>query len=172
MSSNKLKKGGIIAEMIEKVQKSKGFVFTDYQGLTHHQLEAIKRGMKKLNAEYVATKNTLLLRALKEGNVQNELKLDGPTATLFAFDDVIEPIKELTKSIKALNLPVIKFGIVDGNLLDASQIDRLSKLPNLNTLRAQLLGQLNSPISGLHRALNWNLQNLVLTLNAIKEQKS
>ena len=182
ISKVRQKKEAIVAEVTAKVQKAKGFVFTNYQGLTHQQLEAIKRAMRKLDAEYVATKNTLLKRSLIEGfklslpkvdqSLAENLNFDGPTATLFIYNDPIEPIKELTKSIKAHNLPVVRIGIIDGQMLDASQIDRLSKLPGFNVLRAQLLGQLQSPISGLYRALNWNLQKLVLTLNAVKEKKN
>lgn len=173
VSSNKQKKQAIVAEVTAKVEKAKGMVFTDYQGLTHHQLEAIKRAMRKMDAEFVATKNTLLLRALKEGKakMKEEETFEGPTATLFIYNDVVEPIKELAKSIKAVQLPKIKFGIIEGNLVTANQVERLATLPPLNTLRAQLLGQLQSPIAGFHRALHWNLQKLVLTLNAVKEKK-
>lgn len=172
VSANKLKKQQIVSEILDKVQKAKGFVFTDYQGLTHQQLENIKKAMKVINAEYVATKNTLLKRALKEGDINLDQEFKGSTATLFIYDDVLNPIKELAKSIKTLNLPVIKLGIIDGNVLDAPSVDRLSKLPPLKVLQSQLLGQLQSPISGLHRSLNWNLQKLVMTLSAIKNTKS
>lgn len=171
ISSNRLKKQEIVSELAAKVQKSKGFVFTDYQGLTHQQLESIKRAMKKIGAEYVTTKNTLLKHALKEDKIELETDFTGPTATLFIYDEIVAPIKELAKSVKLLNLPVIKSGLIDGNVVDASSIDRLSKLPPLNVLQAQLLGQLQSPISGLHRALNWNLHKLVMTLNAISDKK-
>ena len=67
ISKVRQKKEAIVAEVTAKVQKAKGFVFTNYQGLTHQQLEAIKRAMRKLDAEYVATKNTLLKRSLIEG---------------------------------------------------------------------------------------------------------
>lgn len=172
ISVNREKKQHIVSEISAKVQKAKGFVFTDYQGLTHHQLETIKKAMKTMEAEYVATKNTLLKIALKEKNIELETDFQGPTATLFMYEDVITPIKELTKSIKLLNLPIVKLGLIDGKTLDAGEVDRLSKLPPLQVLQAQLLGQLLSPISGIHRALNWNLQKFVMTLDAIKNTKS
>lgn len=173
ISANKQKKQAIVAEVSTKVQKAKGFVFTDYQGLTHHQLEALKRAMRKLEAEYVATKNTLLLRSLKEGNVpleENE-QFQGSTATLFIYNDPVEPIKELAKTIKTLEKPVIKFGFIEGRRVNADQVNKLATLPPLNVLRAQLVGNLQAPIAGLHRSLNWNLQKLVLTLNAIQQKK-
>src|SRR5688500_8304661 len=92
-SKNRLKKVDIVIELTEKVEKSKGMVFTNYQGLTHHQLEALKKAVKKLDAEFVATKNSLILRAL-EGKVDTESEKDKftqPTATLFLYSDIIEP---------------------------------------------------------------------------------
>lgn len=172
-SSNRLKKEGIVAELSGKIEKSKGMVFTQYQGLTHHQLEAIKRSMKKLEGDYMAAKNSLILRAL-DGKVDVEAekeKFRDPTATLFLYNDIVEPLKYLAKTIKDLKLPVVKFGILDGKVITAQEVAKLATLPTLPVLRAQLLGQMKSPIQGLHRALNWNLQSLVMTLNAIKEKK-
>jgi large subunit ribosomal protein L10 len=173
-SQNRQKKEGLVAEYLEKVEKSKGMVFANYQGLTHHQLEAMKRAMKKSEAEFVATKNTLILRALEGLKISDEDKkqFNKPTATLFIYNDIIEPLKHLTKTIKELKLPTIKFGILDGKTITDKEVVKLASLPALPVLRAQLLGQMNAPIQGLHRALNWNLQQLVLTLNAIKEKKA
>lgn len=173
-SQNRLKKEQLVAELLEKVEKSKGMVFANYQGLTHHQLEALKRALKKSEAEFVATKNTLILRALEGINLSDEDKkhFNNPTGTLFIYNDIIEPLKHLTKTIKELKLPEIKFGILEGKAISDKQVTQLASLPPLPVLRAQLLGQMNAPVQGLHRALNWNLQQLVLTLNAIKEKKA
>lgn len=173
VSQNRQKKEALIAELLEKVQKSKGIVFTNYQGLTHQQLEGIKRAMKKMEGEYVAAKNTLLLIALKDkfDTKAEKDKFTQPTAALFLYNDIVEPLKHLTKTIKDLKLPVIKFGLIEGNVVTDKQVEKVATLPPLPVLQAQLLGQMNAPISGLHRALNWNLQQLVLTLNAIKEKK-
>lgn len=174
ISSNKQKKIDLVSELTEKVSKSKAIVFTNYQGLTHLQLERIKKTSKKLEAEYVTTKNTLLKRALGEkiDQEKDKDKFKDPTATLFIYNDIVEPLKELTKIIKELSLPKIKFGIFEGRTITEAEVSKIATLPPLPILRAQLLGQMKSPISGLHRALNWNLQKLVLTLNAIKDKKS
>ncbi len=67
-SQNRLKKVAIKDELTEKVAKSNSMVFSNYQGLTHQQLEGLKKGLKKVDAEFVAAKNTLLLRALHGKN--------------------------------------------------------------------------------------------------------
>lgn len=173
MSANREKKGVIIAEVTEKVQKAKGMVFTNFQGLTHHQLETLKKAAKSTDAEYVATKNTLLLRTLAEKNLADteKAKFQNPTATLFIYNDIVAPLKHLAKSIKDLKLPEIKFGLIDGKIMTSDEILKLSTLPPIEVLRAQLLGQMMSPIQSLHRALRWNLQGLVITLNAIAKKK-
>ncbi|MDP3940904.1 MAG: 50S ribosomal protein L10 [bacterium] len=187
----KARKEAIIAEIAEHVKKAKGMVFTNYQGLTHRQLENLKKAVKQVEADYVATKNTLLLRALSSFNLSEEDKkfFEQPTATLFTYGDPIEPIKALAKSIKELKLPLIKFGILsakggsasptgaapgrDGwEIITSSQIERLATLPALPQLRAQLVGTLNSPIQGLHRALSWNMTMFVMTLKAIESKKA
>src|SRR3989344_3852683 len=153
ISKNREKKEQIVAKLSEKLAKAKALVFTNYQGLTHKQLEGLKKSLKVLNAEFIVTKNTLLRLALKMENarpaklgrsggkwkMENDEGLQNPTATLFVYDDVIMPLKQLTKSLKML---------------------------------AQVVSGLKSPIFGLHRALSWNLQRLVFTLRAIETKKN
>lgn len=70
MSKNRQKKEAIVAELTDKVQKAQSLVFTNYQGLTHPQLEQLKKKLKVLNADLVVTKNTLLKRAIEGSNFQ------------------------------------------------------------------------------------------------------
>jgi large subunit ribosomal protein L10 len=177
----------IVTNLSEKVKRAKSIIFTNYQGLTHQQLERIKKTTKKLEAEYVTTKNTLLKLALENGQktlnsqlptprslgeVRSTLNFQQPTATLFIYNNITQPLKELIKVIKELNLPKIKFGIFEGKIITEQEINKIAALPPLPVLRAQLLGQMKAPISGLHRALNWNIQKFVMTLNTIKVKKT
>src|SRR5215204_3448570 len=90
-SANRQKKEVLVAEYTKKVEKAKGIVFANYQGLTHLQLEALKKVLKKEEAEFVAAKNTLLLRAL-EGKVDitsEKDKFTQPTGALFIYNDIV-----------------------------------------------------------------------------------
>jgi len=66
----------------------------------------------------------------------------------------------------------IKCGVFDGDLIDGSEVERIAKLPPREVLLAQLFGTLQGPITGLVRALNGVLVNLVVKLSAIRDQKS
>ena len=170
MSKKREKKEHIVSELSEKVGRAKGMVFANYQGLTHKQLEELKKAVKTVDAELVVTKNTLLKLALGKA-AKDGTSFNGPTATLFAYSDVIAPIKELAKTIKLLKLPEIKFGILEGKIVEAQDLLRLSTLPSHEMLLAQLVGGMKAPIYGLHRALNWNMQKFVMTLKAIEKTK-
>ena len=172
VSANRQKKEVIVAEVSEKVQKAKAMVFTNFQGLTHKQLEEFKKEIKKSDAEFAATKNTLLKRALGDGAIAgNEDKFQQPTGTLYMYGDVVAPLKVLAKMIKDTEKPTIKFGLLEGKAITDKEVLKLSTLPNRETLIAQMLGMMNAPVQGLHRALSWNLQKFVMTLNAVAEKK-
>ena len=64
ISPSRQKKEQIVAKLAERAAKAKGLVFANYQGLTHQQLEGLKKAIKSLQAELVVTKNTLLKLAL------------------------------------------------------------------------------------------------------------
>ena len=68
-----------------------------------------------MDADFVAVKNTLMIRALSEYNLSDEDKknFEQPTATLFIYGDIVEPLKNLAKTSKELGLPTVKFGILD-----------------------------------------------------------
>jgi len=174
ISKNKDKKQAIVAEIRAKVQKAKAMVFTNYQGLTHKQLETFKRTIKKADAEFTVTKNTLLKRSLHETmnyEPTTTNQFDGQTGTLFLYSDIVTPLKTLAKMIKDMEKPHIKFGLLDGKLMTSAEVLKLSTLPSREVLIAQLLGQMQAPIAGLHRALNWNVQKFVMTLKAIEDRR-
>lgn len=171
-SPNRQKKEKIIAKLYEKAIRAKGFVFTSYQGLTHLQLEKLKKAVKPFDADFVATKNTLLKIAFEKVSKIPLDALKQATATLFLYGDPITPLKELAKMIKELNLPSIKFGILNGQQMTSEQLLKLSTLPSREVLLTQLVVSLKSPISGFHRALNWNLQKFVMALKAIESKKA
>lgn len=169
----KQRKVEIVEKLKEKAGKARSLVFTNYQGLTHKQLEELKKAVKNTDAELVVTKNTLLTRALQASSIQSlTSNLEGPTATLFAYSDILAPLKELAKTIRLLKLPTIKFGVLEGKTVTAEDVIRLATLPSREVLIAQVIGGLKTPLYRLHRALNWNIQKLAMTLENIKNQKA
>ena len=173
VSQNRVKKQELVAEISAKVAKSKAMVFTNYTGLTHKQLEEFKKEIKKADAEFAVAKNTLLKRALTDAHLEtgDAKNFDLPTGAMFLYGDVVEPLKALAKMVKDFEKPQIKFGLLEGKLMTDKEVLKLSTLPSRDQLLAQLMGMMNAPLQGLHRALSWNLQKFVMTLAAIEKKK-
>lgn len=169
------KKIETVTALKTKLAKAKALFLTEYRGLTHQQLESLKKALKKVEAEYIVAKNRLVGIAMKQCNnatmLQLEEYLKNPTATLFAYGDEIVAIKELARFIKTRELPKIKIGIFAGKIATEADFQRLSTIPTKDVLLATLAGRLESPISGLHYALSWNLRRFVTVLSNIKEKK-
>jgi len=174
ISANRQKKIEIVAGLNEKIARAKAIIFTNYQGATHKQLEALKRAIKPMEAEYIVAKNSLILRALEENKIklEGENPLEGQTGTLMIYGDVASPLKQLAKTIKELGLLNVKLGIMENKFLTGEQVLKISALPTREVLLAQIAAGLKSPLSGLHRALSWNLQKLVMALGTVAKNKS
>ena len=172
--SGRPRKEKIVEEISQKLEKSDSLILTDYQGLTHKQIEVLKKNLKKSDSSFSITKNTLLKisieKSKKYADLLKEHTYESPTAVLFIKGDVTQALKLIAKANKDFGLPKIKVGIIDGLALDEAQVLRLSSLPNRETLLAQLGGVLNSPISGFVFVLNANLQKLVFVLSEISKK--
>lgn len=168
------RKEAIVDELTQKLEASKGVVFTDYKGLTAKQTEDIKAQLREADASFAVTKNSLLKLSLQKSHfadVAKEIDLNNPTATLFMAGDTIIPLKAIAKAFKDFNLPKIKFGIIEGQALDEAGVLKLASLPPREVLLGQLVGMLNSPIQGFVLALNGTLQKLVIVLDQVAKTK-
>jgi large subunit ribosomal protein L10 len=163
----------LLEETKAKVEKSTALFFVDYAGLTHKQLEEARNTLRDQNSEIAVVKNTLMILALKDKNLDGIAeKLQGPQATLFAYEDGIKTAKTLADFIKKHGLPKIKFGIFEDKVVDREMVMTLSKLPSKEILVGKLLGLLNSPISKFVYALNGNITKLALVLKEIEKKKA
>lgn len=167
------KKIDLVKEISDKLAKAKALVFADYTGLTHKQLEDLRKLIKKTEAELTVTKNTLFKRALTQTKkTPDEKQLQGATATLFAYADEAAPLKVLVKFFKDAAKGVIKGGLLGNQTLTTGEVERLAKLPSREILLSQLAAELQYPVYGLHRSLSWNLNKLVWVLDAVKNKKT
>ena len=165
------KKVETVTELTEKVKKAKSIVFAEYTGIKHKQLEELRRSLKKVNAEFVVTKNRLIMRALGDNGEKAKEILNGDTATVLSYNDEVSGVKELNKFFKAMNLGKTKGGMLGSTVMTDKEVTYLSQLPSREVLLGKLAGQLNAPVTGLHRALSWNINKLVWVLNGVKEKK-
>lgn len=73
------RKKDIVKNLKEKLGKAKALFLTDYRGLTHQQLEQLRKALKKVEADFVIVKNRLLKIAMQQCN--NETPKNASPAT-------------------------------------------------------------------------------------------
>ena len=160
-----------LEEIKAKLEKAKAVFLVDYTGLTHMQLEEFRRELYPLDAEMAILKNTLVNIAFQDQKIDAKDQLKGPHAVLFAYNDPIIVAKAIVSFNKKYQLPVIKFGIFENNIIDEGKITQLSTIPPKEVLLAKLLGTLNAPITNFVYGLNFNIQKLAQLLSAIEKKK-
>ncbi|MBI4035764.1 50S ribosomal protein L10 [Candidatus Daviesbacteria bacterium] len=165
MAKTRQQKEETVIQLQEKIAKAKALVFADYKGLSMKHLSDLRNSLREVNSELAVTKNTLLKKALPEANAE------GPTATLFAYDDEISPIKILVKALKDAAIGKVKGGFLGSSPLDEAKVLQLATLPTKDELRGKTVGVLVAPLQGIVSVLQGNLRNLVYALSEIKKVK-
>ena len=138
-------KSQVVAEIVEKLQKSSSTIVVDYKGLTVEEVTELRKKMREAGVEYKVYKNTLVRRAAKEVGIEefnNEL-LVGTNAIAFGYDDPIAPARVIKEFMEAHP----KMGVVEGTFYNEAQIVEFANIPPREVLLAKLLGSLKAPMS-------------------------
>lgn len=170
MSKTRAQKEVQLNTLTDYFSRAKAVVFADYQGLTMKQLSDLRNSLSEQNAQFVITKNTITEIALKQAG-KEVVSLDGPTATLFAYDDEVSPLKTLVKAFKDYEKGKVKGGFLGDNVLDGVAAQKLATLPSKDELRGKTVSVLVAPLRGIVGVLQANLRNLVYALSEIQKSK-
>lgn len=136
-----LSKAETVALWQARLQGVQSILLFDYSGLNAAEMTAVRRSAREAGAEVGIVKNTLLRLALK-GHALESVgdKLAGTVCVVLAKDDPTAAARFLVKATTDNEKVKLKGGILGSKLLDAADIEPLSKAPGKNELRAQVLG--------------------------------
>ena len=152
-----------VAELKEKLERCSIALTAGYSGISVNDMTDLRRRMRDAGVEFIVVKNTLANLAAQEANVPEFSDIvDGPTAIAFGYDDPVDTARAVNDYIRATRSPLAIQGAImgPGNTLPPNEVERLASLPSKPQLMANLLGQIQSPISRLLGVLNGPLQNL------------
>lgn len=159
MNDIRRQKEQVVAEIKDKFERSKSLVFVEYAGTTVSQVTDLRNQIRKANAEYKVYKNKLVQRALSELNIECPV-LEGTTAVAISYDDEVAPAHVVTNAGKDNEHLKIKFGVVNGKVVDESYVKTLANIPSREVLLGRLVGMLQAPI-----------RNLACTLKAVADKQ-
>jgi large subunit ribosomal protein L10 len=136
-----------VTKISDSIAASGSLTVVSYQGLTVAEMQELRKLLAKANSSIVVYKNTLVRRALEEGQHADlgDL-LNGPNGFVFS-KEISEGPKTLVKFARRHEALVIKGGLAEGKVLDAKGVKEVSKLPDKNGLIAMFLSCLNAPVT-------------------------
>lgn len=163
-----------VSELTDVLQRAKVVIATDYSGMSVNQMTELRRVLREQGAEYRVIKNRLaLLAAERAGNELVPQLLDGITGMAFGYDDPVSVAKTIDEFVKSSRATLkVRNAVIDGRLVDSTQVAALASMPPKDILLGRLLGQLNSPVTRLVYALNGPVQGLAMVLQRRAEQVS
>ena len=162
-----------VDELTEKLERAKGVYLTEYIGLNVQYITDLRREFYENDVEYLVTKNTLLKIAANNSNLNDlDSVLNGSTAVAFSYEDPTSPARVIKKFTKDNELPKVKGIVIDGELIDGSEFDRIANLPTKEESIAKFAALLQSPLLKLIWALKSPMSDMTNMLNNLKEKES
>ena len=144
-----LRKETDVAELQEMVGRSVVAISTSYRGLSVAEMTALRRRMREAGVDVRVVKNTLLRLAAERAGKPELIKIiDGPTAVIFGYDDIAAPARAVTEYVRTARTALTITGaFLDGEVMAPAAVTELANLPNRETLIAQFVGGMQSPIA-------------------------
>jgi len=130
-------------------------IVTQNKGLSVSEVTSLRKRMRDAGATFKVAKNRLATLALDGTRFDGIAPLlKGPTALAWSRDPVAVA-KAAIEFARTNDKFVVLGGAIAGQTLDVAGVKALSELPSLETLRAGLLGMLQTPatrIAGILQA--------------------
>jgi len=150
---DRTEKRDFVASLATVFAETSFVLVTQNNGLTASHVLTLRRRMKAAGATYKVAKNRLAILALEGTRFQGvKPMLKGPTALAWSRDPVAVA-KTAVEFAKTNDKFVILGGALGTQMLNPDGVKALAELPSLETLRAGLLGMIQTPASRIASVL-------------------
>lgn len=148
--ANRAMKEKVVAEIKTDFAGINSAVISHYSGVTVEQITKLRANLRKEGVKFKVIKNKLSVRAI-EGTSLEPLKgyFKGPTAIAYSSKDPIAMAKALKAFAETESKFLIQAGVLEGALLDKSQVIELAKIPSREILLSRLVGSMQNSYASL-----------------------
>ena len=172
MALSKSEKEQIVKEVKEVALDASSLVISDARGLKVSELSEIRSQAIQSGIHIQVIKNSLAKLAFEgtDFGCSDEV-LFCPSLFAFSFEEPGAAAKLLKTYAKNFDELEIKALVVEGKLLDGSQIDILAKLPSKDEAYSLIANVLQAPIGKFATLLNEVPSKLARVLSAVRDNK-
>ena len=166
-------KKAVVAEVSEVARGAFSAVAAEYCGLTVEEMTSLRIKAREDNVYLRVVKNTLARRALEDTDFAcMSDRLTGPLILAFSQEDPGAAARVTTDFARDHDKFEVTMLSVGGELLEASEIDKLAKLPTRDQAISLLMAVMKAPTEKFVRTLNEVPGKLTRTVAAIRDQKA
>jgi large subunit ribosomal protein L10 len=155
MAITQQKKEEIVAKVEALAKKAKTIVFASFKGLNVASQNEMRKAFRAQNIGYTVAKKTLLRRGLDTAKFEGAMpELEGEVAIAYGEDE-LAPAREVAVFVKkfADQLAFVG-GVFGGKYVGKDEIISIAAIPGMDTLRAQFVQLINSPLQRFAIVLN------------------
>ena len=161
----------LVSHVQEGLKKRNNVFMVSYSRVSGPQMNTLRKGLKSVGAHFYISRNSMAELALKSLNHEKLIsKINGQTAFVFSDADSVAVSKVLIKFSKECAGLVIQGGLLEGDVLEKGDVERLSELPSKEVLLTMFFRTLNTPVTRLARALNAKTRDLLSILKQLSER--
>ena len=172
---DRTQKESFVSDLRERINRAPVLYLTDFTGLDVKEMTELRSSLRKSGAEYLVVKNRLAKRVFAESDTLPDISesLVGPTGFVFGYEDAAAAAKALSDFAKDHDKkPAFKLGVMENQVLQPDQVEKIAKLPSREVLLAQLAGAFEAPMAALAGALEAKLQETAGLLDALREERA
>ena len=162
----------IVSEVNQAASSALSAVLADYRGVSVEDMTALRKNARENKVYLRVVRNTLLKRAVADTEFECiQEVLVGPTILAFSQEDpgaAARVLKDFSKENDDFEIKALSVG---GQLMDASQIDVLAKLPTVDQARSMLMSVMLAPVTKLARTMNEVPSKVTRAVAAVRDQK-
>lgn len=154
---SKYVKNLIADDIRQRLQNVHDALLVNMVGLNANANTRLRKELRSKNIHVLVIKNSMAARATAGTSLAPLFEgLGGTAALCWGAEDIVSLAKEITKLAKdEKNAPfTTRAGVMDGERLNAEQVEQVSKWPSRTEQLSILLGQILSPGANLVSQLN------------------
>ena len=162
-----------LAVIKEELSNAGAVWVVDYCGLTVKEVQELRRSVREAGASMKVYKNTLVHIALEDAELPTlDDMLHGPSAFVFAGEDVAAAAKAVKNFAKGNDKLEIKGGLMEGKAVTAAEVEAIASLPSREELLAHIAAAINGVAKALAVCVNGVPQGLAQVTKAVADQKA